>query len=321
MALARLSSPGAQASEEVASLQVRDGQGVSAGAILSRTDRAPFYRHHFNDPIGTATTCSARPFTHRLHQDVEESTASLRQRRCINSKRKVATLAQPSDLEQRLGVTFKNADFLQMALVHSSYVNENPAAAPESNERLEFLGDAVLGLAIADELFAAFPGQDEGKLTEMRAHLVRRDTLAQAAERMKLGDDLLLGRGEDEGGGRSRPTNLSHIYEALVGAIFLDQGLAPARDFVLRSLEDEIEAVKDAGSPLDAKSRLQELCQSQFQSTPIYELVESEGPDHAREFTVVAIVDGKTRGTGTGPSKQQAEKRAAREALRDLEQK
>ena len=95
----------------------------------------------------------------------------------------------------------------------------------------------------------------------MRAHLVRRDTLAQAAERLQLGEELLLGRGEDEGGGRSRPTNLSHIYEALVGAIFLDQGLAPARDFVLRSLEDEIEGVKDSGSPLDAKSRLQALCQ------------------------------------------------------------
>lgn len=232
----------------------------------------------------------------------------------------MATLAKPADLEVRLGVTFKNAELLQKALVHSSYVNENPEAAPESNERLEFLGDAVLGLAIADELFAAYPGQDEGKLTEMRAHLVRRDTLANAAERLQLGEELLLGRGEDEGGGRSRPTNLSHIYEALVGAIFLDQGLAPARDFVLRSLEDEIESVKDGGSPLDAKSRLQELCQERFQSTPIYELVESEGPDHARLFTVEAIVDGQTRGKGTGSSKQQAEKRAAREALRELEE-
>ena len=232
----------------------------------------------------------------------------------------MATLAKPADLEVRLGVTFKNAELLQKALVHSSYVNENPEAAPESNERLEFLGDAVLGLAIADELFAAYPDQDEGKLTEMRAHLVRRDTLAKAAERLLLGEELLLGRGEDEGGGRSRPTNLSHVYEALVGAIFLDQGLAPARDFVLRSLEEEIESVKDAGSPLDAKSRLQELCQERFQSTPIYELVESEGPDHARLFTVEAIVDGQTRGKGTGSSKQQAEKRAAREALRDLEQ-
>ncbi len=232
----------------------------------------------------------------------------------------MATLAKPADLEVRLGVTFKNAELLQKALVHSSYVNENPEAAPESNERLEFLGDAVLGLAVADELFAAYPDQDEGKLTEMRAHLVRRDTLAKAAERLLLGEELLLGRGEDEGGGRSRPTNLSHVYEALVGAIFLDQGLAPARDFVLRSLEDEIESVKDGGSPLDAKSRLQELCQERFQSTPIYELVESEGPDHARLFTVEAIVDGQTRGKGTGPSKQQAEKRAAREALRELEQ-
>ena len=127
-------------------------------------------------------------------------------------------MAKPTDLEKRLGITFKNRELLQNALVHSSYVNENPEVAPESNERLEFLGDAVLGLIIADELFDTFPGHAEGPLTELRAHLVRRDTLAHAAERMRLGEALLLGRGEEEGGGRSRPTNLSHIYEAVVGA-------------------------------------------------------------------------------------------------------
>ena len=231
----------------------------------------------------------------------------------------MATLAKPTDLEKRLGVTFKSPQLLQNALVHSSYVNENPDAASESNERLEFLGDAVLGLVVADELYAAYPDDDEGHLTELRAHLVRRDTLAQAASRMRLGEELLLGHGEDDGGGRSRPTNLSHVYEAVVGAVFLDQGLEPARRFVLDSLEDELAEVRTQGSPLDPKSRLQELCQARFQSTPLYQLVETEGPDHSRSFTIEAIVNGQQLGTGSGPSKQQAEKRAALEALRKLE--
>ena len=231
----------------------------------------------------------------------------------------MATLAKPTDLEKRLGVTFKSPRLLKRAFVHSSYVNENPHAAPESNERLEFLGDAVLGLVVADELYSAYPGDDEGRLTELRAHLVRRDTLAQAAGRMRLGEELLLGRGEDDGGGRERPTNLSHVYEAVVGAVFLDQGLEAARRFVLNSLEDELDEVRDRGSPLDPKSRLQELCQARFQSTPQYQLVETEGPDHSRNFTVEAIVNGEQLGMGSGPSKQQAEKRAALEALRKLE--
>jgi len=222
-------------------------------------------------------------------------------------------------LEERLGVSFTETQLLLNALVHSSYVNENPDTAPESNERLEFLGDAVLGLVIADELYASYPGENEGRLTELRAYLVRRDTLAQAADRLQLGEALLLGRGEDDGGGRLRPTNLSHVYEAVVGAVFLDQGLPAARDFVLRSLAEELEEVHGSGSPLDPKSRLQELTQSLFQSTPQYQLLETEGPDHARRFTVQAVVNGKTLGTGKGPSKQQAEKRAAREALHQLE--
>jgi ribonuclease-3 len=226
---------------------------------------------------------------------------------------------EPTELEERLGVTFQQPSLLRNALVHSSYVNENPDMAPESNERLEFLGDAVLGLVIADELFATYPDQNEGRLTELRAHLVRRDTLAQAADRLRMGEALLLGRGEDEGGGRTRPTNLSHVYEAVVGAIFLDQGLPVARDFVLRSLDDELDEIKDRGSPLDPKSRLQELSQSRYQSTPQYQLLETEGPDHARRFTVEAVVNGEKVGTGKGASKQQAEKRAAREALRHLE--
>src|SRR3972149_5553817 len=164
-------------------------------------------------------------------------------RRCPAPARKVATLAKRHALEEPLGVKFKDSALLQQALIHSSYVNENPDRAPASNERLEFLGDAVLGLVVADELFAAYPDQDEGKLTELRTHLVRRDTLARAAREFKLGEALLLGRGEEASGGRSRPTNLAHAYEAVVGAIFLDGGLTTARRFVSRSLRAEVKSI------------------------------------------------------------------------------
>ncbi len=213
---------------------------------------------------------------------------------------------------------FKKPALLEQALVHSSYVNENPAAAPQSNERLEFLGDAVLGLIVADELFAAYPEQDEGKLTELRSHLVRRDTLAKAARRLKLGEALLLGRGEEVGGGRHRPSNLSHAYEAVVGAIFLDSGVSSARRFVRRSLSPEFELGAERVPPLDPKSQLQEVSQSLYRSTPRYRLIEAEGPDHARRFTIEVLIDDRTLGTGKGRSKQEAEKEAAREALTRL---
>ena len=216
-------------------------------------------------------------------------------------------------------MTFKDASLLRQALIHSSYVNENPGSAAQSNERLEFLGDAVLGLVVADEVFAAFPELDEGRLTELRTHLVRRETLAKAARRLKLGEELLLGRGEEAGGGKARPTNLAHAYEAVVGAIFLDSSLTTARRFIRRSLRPEFELLRDWAFPLDAKSRLQEISQSRYQSTPVYRLVEAEGPDHARRFTVEVLIDGRALGTGTGRSKQQAEKEAARQALTSME--
>ena len=214
---------------------------------------------------------------------------------------------------------FKDSAVLRQALVHSSYVNENPELAPDSNERLEFLGDAVLGLVVANDLFAAYPDQDEGKLTELRAHLVRRDTLARAARRLDLGNELLLGRGEDVGGGRDRPTNLAHAYEAVVGAIFLDSGYAGASDFVRRSLQVEFQALTERAFPIDPKSRLQEISQSRYQTTPVYRLVGAQGPDHARRYTVEVAIDGLSLGTGEGSSKQQAEKEAAQHALERLD--
>jgi ribonuclease-3 len=223
------------------------------------------------------------------------------------------------DLEARLSLKFKKRDLLKQALIHTSYLNENPGIGLGSNERLEFLGDAALGIVVAHQLYSEYPDVDEGKLTELRAHLVRRDTLARAAARFDLGEYLQLGRGEDAAGGRRRPTNLARAYEALVGAIFLDGGIVKVRAFVKRSLGEELAKLRNSGMPYDPKSRLQEVIQSRWQTTPSYRLLKTEGPDHARRFTVQVMVSGKAFGTGEGRSKQMAEKEAAQNALNQIE--
>jgi ribonuclease-3 len=219
------------------------------------------------------------------------------------------------ELAKVLRLTFKDPMLLRQALVHTSYLNENPGIDVGSNERLEFLGDAALGVVVAQQLYEEYPDVDEGKLTELRAHLVRRDTLARAAARFDLGDYLQLGRGEDAAGGRRRPTNLARAYEALVGAIFLDGGLVKVRSFVRRTLKDELAGLRSGSMPHDPKSRLQEVIQSRWQTTPTYKLMKTEGPDHARRFTVQVVVNGRPLGTGEGRSKQMAEKDAAQHAL------
>jgi ribonuclease-3 len=224
-------------------------------------------------------------------------------------------------LEARLHLKFKNAALLKQALIHTSYLNENPGIDVGSNERMEFLGDAALGVVVAQQLYLEYPDVDEGKLTELRAHLVRRDTLARAASRLELGEFLELGRGEDAAGGRKRPTNMARAYEALVGAIFLDGGLAKVRGFVKRSLAPELEALRKSGMPYDPKSKLQEMVQSKWQTTPSYKLLRTDGPDHARRFTVQVMVGGKSLGTGEGRSKQMAEKQAAQQALETIEKR
>jgi ribonuclease-3 len=223
------------------------------------------------------------------------------------------------ELEARLHLKFKDPHLLRQALIHTSYLNENPGIGIGSNERLEFLGDAALGVVVAHQLYMEYPDVDEGKLTELRAHLVRRDTLARAAARFDLGEYLQLGRGEDAAGGRKRPTNLARGYEALLGAIFLDGGIVKARAFIKRSLADEFAKLRKTGMPHDPKSKLQEVIQSRWQTTPSYRLLKTEGPDHARRFTVQVVVSGKPLGTGEGRSKQMAEKAAAQEALNQIE--
>jgi ribonuclease-3 len=222
-------------------------------------------------------------------------------------------------LEKRIGVKFRSKSLLQQSLVHRSYLNEVPESGFDSNERLEFLGDAVLGLVVAGKLYADYPDRPEGQLTELRAAVVRRDTLAKVAKRLTLGEYLYLGKGEESAGGRNRPSNLSAAYEAVVGAVYLDGGIDKARRFVIRSLSPEFEALPKGRIPGDPKSRLQEILQARYQRPPIYRVVHDEGPDHSKIFTVQVSAGRKVLGTGQGKSKQQAEKEAAARALDSLE--
>jgi len=224
-------------------------------------------------------------------------------------------LADLAVLQEILGVSFNDPSLLEQALVHSSYINENPDLAPTSNERLEFLGDAVLGWVVAEKLYQDLPAFTEGEMTKLRATLVRRDALARAARAIGLGDYLYLGRGEEASGGRHKPANLAGALEAVIAAIFLDQGSATAKNFILRLLDKELQKVVSQGAGVDYKSQLQELIQAREQQTPAYHVIEATGPDHDRRFTVEVRVGDAVLGRGSGKSKKEAETEAARSAL------
>ncbi len=223
-----------------------------------------------------------------------------------------------ADLQMNMGVSFKDVSRLELALVHSSYINENPAPGQTSNERLEFLGDAVLGMVVAERLYRDYPRCSEGEMTRLRAAVVRQDTLARGAGTISLGDYLYLGKGEEADGGRQKPANLAAALEALIAAVFLDGGLGAARDFILRLLGEELEKAISLGASTDYKSVLQELTQSRQQITPTYRVTNTTGPDHGKTFTVEVTLKGKVVGSGTGKSKKAAETEAARQALDGL---
>lgn len=221
-------------------------------------------------------------------------------------------------LQEALGFSFRALALLEQAIIHSSYINENPGFAPVSNERLEFLGDAILGFIVAEKLYQDFPELAEGEMSKLRSALVRRDTLAHVAGTIRLGDYLYLGKGEEASGGRHKPVNLAGALEAVIGAVFLDQGLATTRDFVLKLLDEELQKVIKQGAGSDYKSRLQELIQSRYQKTPDYRLVAATGPDHDKRFTVEVIAGETVLGRGSGKSRKIAETEAARLALVQL---
>ncbi|HFE65626.1 MAG TPA: ribonuclease III [Chloroflexi bacterium] len=224
-----------------------------------------------------------------------------------------------SVLEENLGIQFRDYSLLTRALTHRSYLNENPGMALEDNERLEFLGDAVLDFVVAAYLYHRFPEMPEGDLTSLRAALVRTTMLAQFARQMEIGRFLRLGYGEIENGGRERDPILCATFEAIVGALYLDQGVAPVEKLVKPLIAPALEQILADSSHKDAKSEFQVWAQAQFNITPRYVVAASAGPDHAKIFTVQAVVGDTVWGEGDGRSKQEAAQAAAAVALQKAE--
>ncbi|TSC87440.1 MAG: Ribonuclease 3 [Microgenomates group bacterium Gr01-1014_7] len=222
-----------------------------------------------------------------------------------------------SNLLKNLNISFKNIKLLQQAFYHRSYLNEvNLNIA--SNERLEFLGDSILSFVISSHLFQEKPKDAEGDLTNLRAYIVKTNSLAEAAKKLKLGSYLCLSKGEELGGGRENTQLLANTFEALLGAIYLDQGLETVQKVIEKNLLSLFSAELKSGPPKDAKSNLQEIVQEKLKQSPHYKILATRGPDHAKKFTVAVYLKGKEYGRGEGGSKQVAEEQAASLALEKL---
>jgi ribonuclease-3 len=224
-----------------------------------------------------------------------------------------------SAFEERIQIDFHDRSLLLCALTHRSYVNENTSVALQDNERLEFLGDAVLDFIVGAYLFHRYPEMSEGELTMLRAALVRTRTLARFGTLLGIGQCMRLGHGEAETGGRERQPTLCAAFEALVGAIFLDQGLDIVEPWVQKQLAPELEEIIAASSHKDAKSEFQIWAQAQYNATPRYQVLSSEGPDHDKIFTVAVLIGDQIWGVGRGQSKQIAAQLAADTALEQAE--
>lgn len=220
-------------------------------------------------------------------------------------------------LLKSLNISFKNQRILEQAFYHRSYLNEVKLDS-KSNERLEFLGDSILSLVISEFLFSERSQDEEGDLTNLRAYIVKTKSLAQAAKRLNLGSLLHLSKGEELGGGRDNSQLLANTYEALIGAIYLDQGLEVVKKVIKSTLLHLFEKELELGPPKDAKSSLQEIVQEKFKQSPIYKILKTTGPDHAKQFIVAVYLKGKQFGSGEGGSKQIAEEQAATRALEKL---
>ncbi|MBI4193086.1 MAG: ribonuclease III [Candidatus Colwellbacteria bacterium] len=223
------------------------------------------------------------------------------------------------DVEKLLAMTFRDQALLTEALTHRSYLNENPSWRLPHNERLEFLGDAVLELAVTRFLFDKNPGEGEGTLTLFRAALVNSRTLARVAEDLGIKDYLLVSRGEAQANGRATETILANTFEALIGAIYLDQGYEAAERFIAARILPKFEEMKGDNSYKDPKSLLQELIQAELRVTPTYRTLDESGPDHQKVFRVGVYFNDVLKGDGSGPSKQEAETAAAANLLNALQ--
>jgi ribonuclease III len=223
-----------------------------------------------------------------------------------------------SNLQQILAYTFNDTNLLNNALIHRSFVNENPAHSYKDNERLEFLGDAVIGLCLSDMLIKKFPDYAEGQLSKLRAYVVNEHSLADLARKLNIGDYLLLGKGEEGSGGRTKNSILSNAFEAVTAAIYLDRGFKEVYKFLRRIFAPLIEEETKSLTYRDYKTALQEICQNRFKETPKYTLIRETGPDHDKIFEISLAVAGTITAAGTGKSKKEAEQRAAQKALEEL---
>ena len=222
-------------------------------------------------------------------------------------------------LEERLGHSFRNRALLETAVTHSSYANENRASGIVCNERLEFLGDSVLGVTVADFLYRHFPDMPEGRMTRLRAELVCEQSLHRVALELHLGDYLRLGKGEEHNGGRERASILSDAVEAVIAAMYLDAGMETAAGFIHRCLLDDVRTI-ETPSFTDYKTALQELVQRQTDQVLTYHMIGEAGPDHDKTFQAEVQLNGAPVGTGTGHSKKEAEQAAAKAALEALDE-
>lgn len=220
------------------------------------------------------------------------------------------------ELEQKIGISFLNRHLFNQSLTHSSYAHENNVP---DNERLEFLGDAVIKLAISEYLFNKFPTRPEGDLTKIRAAVISDDTLAKVANKFRIGNYVLFSKNEKASGGSKRKSNIANAFESLVGALYLDSGIGKARDFLVTHLGPEIERVSQVGYISDYKSTLQEFAQKRKWELPFYSVIKEDGPKHQKTFIVGVKLRGKIQGRGNGANKKEAEQKAAQQALGKLQ--
>ena len=236
-------------------------------------------------------------------------------------KRSRAARKSLDHLQNAIRIQFKNPSLLRRALTHRSYVNEHGNGIGD-NERLEYLGDSVLALVVNEYLYRHFEEYREGKLAKIKSNVVSETTLAAIAKRICLGDHILMGKGEEQSGGRERPSILADTLEAVIGALYLDAGLKACRGFILRHLRlrAEIDVADEMSQSRDPKTTLQEYVQRKYRERPVYEVVGERGPDHDKEFTVKLLIRGREIVTADGPSKRKAEMNAARASLRIIEE-
>ena len=227
-------------------------------------------------------------------------------------------LVNDMELLEKYNIKFKKPELLDKALTHSSYSNEH---CSENYERLEFLGDAVLELIISSDLYKNYPEKPEGELTNIRAAVVRTESLAEESRKLGFGEYLKMSKGEEDSGGKDKDYLLANTFEAVLGAIYLDQGFDVCVSYLSRTLLHKVSNIIENNLFIDPKTQAQELIQAQFKVTPLYEVVKEDGPDHDKTFTVALIVNQKELGRGTGSSKQKAEEEAAKIAIETINNK